>query len=237
LSLAPEAVARVWQPLLTTDAALAVEGLELAYDLPDAAAAPNRAAHLVYSEGAPLRLVRCHLLAPRGSGLVVCRRARQVELRDCTLTAWSAAVAVEADGGPPPEIALVGSRVTIGEDDGAALSLWGTVRAPAGLVRLHLENSTVRAGRVVAVAALESGVDVVARDNHFTFRQALVSVVGWHPGSRWQGRNNRYQGTADWLTLDGGPGGVHGLGGWRAFWRTEEPGSVEEPAAPPARAD
>jgi serine/threonine-protein kinase len=243
LLLAPAAVARLWQPFLTTDAALTVEGLELAYDLPDTAPEPNRAAHLVYSEGAPLRLVRCRLLAPRGCDLVVCRRARRVELRDCTLAAWSVAVGIEADAGPSPEITLVGNDITIQEYDGAALSLWGAAREPMAAFRLQLGNNTVRAGRVVALAAFDGGVDVTAHDNRFTFRQAFLSAVGgsptpgWRTGSRWQGRNNRYHGSADWLTVDGGPGGVRGLAGWRAFWQTEEAGSVEDTAALPARPD
>jgi hypothetical protein len=240
LTLRPEAVAQMWQPLLTTNRPLVLEGVELAYEVADETMAPNRAAYLIYSEQAPLRLTRCRLLAPRGCALIVCRQARQLIVRDCALVAESVALSVEADA-PPPEIQLIGNTIDIREADGAALSLWGTSSGPTGPARLHLENNTIRAGRVVALTALPRGVDMDARDNRFTFRQALLSVAGvgdtatWRQHTHWQGRNNRYESSADWLAVEGQPGGVRGLAAWRAFWPAVEPGSVEAAApAPPA---
>jgi hypothetical protein len=218
---APDQAAR---PLFTTDRPLALEGLELRCPADEPGARPGPA-HLVCCEQAPLRLVNCRLFAPKGSALVVCRNPGQVEVRDCHLTADALAVCVEVGDGRPCTLHLSGSEFRIHESGGAAVSVWAPeVRQPSA-VRLRLERNAVDAGRVLAFAALPAGVEVEASGNQFTFRQALVSYVGfpgpdgWRRATVWRGRENVFHGGGDWVSVEGEPAGVHSLEDWRRLWQ------------------
>jgi serine/threonine protein kinase len=240
LALVASAVARVWQPLLSTDADLTLQGIDLVYDAGSEAVAEARPAHLVYSEGPTLRLRDCRLLAPSGCAPLVCRRPRLVELDACQVTAEASAVCVEAGPGAPPRIQVRNTALVVRQFGGAALSFWVNPVQPSGPVRLDLEGSQFRAGRVVALSGLTCGLEITAHDNLFAFREALLDFVayptpqGWKPSTRWQGRNNRYQSAGDWIALDGTPSGIRGLTGWKEVWGQSEPRSAEETPDSPA---
>jgi hypothetical protein len=235
-AVAPGSGTQAWHPLIWTDAALTLEGIDLDGEPGRPQPGP---AHLLYSQGAPLKLIGCRIGAAGVTSPVVCRGARCLELRDCSVTARASAVSVELGAGRPPELLFAGNTIEVQEGGGAALALWAGSAQPADLVSLRLEHNRFRAGRVLAVAGLTSGVDVLARDNVFSFREAVVSFAGypgtqsWRQAVRWQGRDNRYQGRDEWLRVEGGPGGVRGLADWSALWQESEPGSREDPPARP----
>lgn len=231
LLLDPDAVSRAWQPMITTDRALTVAGVELVHDLGHEPPSAGRAAHLLYCERASLHLIDCRLTAPRGSALVVCRDGREVEMRGCQVVAHASALSIEA-GDTPSELHLADNTIEIQEPGGAALSLWGHDGQGQQAMRVRLENNRVRAGRVVALSGVVAGVAFSAQGNHFTFREALLSFAGyasdrWRHSTRWQGQNNQYQAQSDWLAVEGGPGGVHNLASWQSLWQTTEAGSRE----------
>jgi hypothetical protein len=204
----PEADA-YWQPLLTTDRPLTLEGICL-QRLAQPGAGPVGVAHLVYCENAALRMRDCDLRAAHGSALVVCRGSDRVELHDCRLTAGTLALCVEPAEGRPCEVVLARTTLRIERPGGTALSLWGQRGRPPGPVRLVLEGNAVQAGQVVALAALPAGVEVTARHNEFVYHDALLELVdlpadGWQHSTTWQGDANRCHGPADWLRVDGVP--------------------------------
>lgn len=219
-----------WQPLFTTDRALTLEGLELLV----ADAAKSRAAgttHLIYAEGAALRLSDCRLLGAEQAGLVVARRAPLLVLERCELVARASPVLVEV-GPEAVELRVTACRLRTAEERGPALTLWCSEDTRPGGLRLELAGSTVEAGRVAAFSGLLQGVEVTARDNVFHFREALLSYAGcgpdWRQATRWQGHANRYLGLGDWLLVEGRPAGVRGLDQWRDLWQDGETESVEE---------
>jgi Protein kinase domain len=231
----PSAARAFWRPLLASDAALTLEGLELRHER-DPGAFGVEPALLVSCERASLRLLGCRLLAPRGAAAVVCRAPGTVELVDCELAAHEAAVCIELQPGARCELRLTGNVFDVGDVAGAALSLFARPEGPSPApARLRLERNTVRAGRVVALRALPAGLAVEARDNHLAFRQALVSYAdfpGWRRGTAWHGQTNRYEGPADWVRVEGAPAGVHGLPAWQALWQSPETGSVSTGPGP-----
>src|SRR5262249_59759187 len=91
-----------WHPLLWTDAEGTVQGIDLDCE-------PSAPAHLIYSQGAALRLLGCRLCAPALAAPVVYRGARDVEIRDCSLTAQATAVSIELGAGPPPQLVFAGN--------------------------------------------------------------------------------------------------------------------------------
>jgi hypothetical protein len=226
LLLVRPAGVRPWQPLLSADRPLALEGMHLSCGEPGAAGA----VHLIYADRAPVRLTDCRLEAPDGSALVVCRNAPAVELRDCSLRCRTAALSVEVGPAIETRIHLVGNTVTARNAGGVALAVWSPQTAGPGAARLHLERNTVAAGRVASFTALAQGVEVLARENEFQFRDALVSLAGAGDGRRaltWQGERNRYQGRGEWLHVEGRPAGVSNLDGWRAAFAAHEAGSLQ----------
>jgi hypothetical protein len=102
-----------------------------------------------------------------------------------------------------------------------------------------LHGNEVRAGRVVALSGLSCGVEILARDNRFAFREALLDFVDyppqtpWRSVTRWEGERNRYQAQGDWITHGGSPAGIRGLAAWRELWGLPEPGAHEGPPAFP----
>jgi len=194
--------------------------------------------HLVYSDGAPLRLADCRLLAPQGSALIVCRRASQLELQDCQLVAWASAVCVEIGEAARIDVSLRGSTLDVRDPTGAALAVWAP-EVRRSVVRLHLVGNTVQAGRVAALARLGGGVEVEAQENTFAFREALLSFVqlpaglDWRQVVQWRGRNNGFHApAADWLQSEGNPLPVRGLEAWRTLGNVQEQGSRELTSLP-----
>jgi serine/threonine protein kinase len=225
-----------WRPLLFTDRSLVVEGLELRRGSPDRSPAVAETAHLLYSAPGRLRLVRCRLLAPHASALLVCRDTQRLEMLDCELVARTSACCVEVSPGVRPTVRLSGSTIQVKDPGGAALVVWAPEERQPASVRLHLEGNTFAAGRVAALAGLAEGVEVLARNNRFAFREAFLGYVGfpgedgWRRATSWQGGQNVYQAAGDWLHVDGKPAGVRSLEDLHACWRTHEPGSREEPS-------
>jgi serine/threonine-protein kinase len=222
-----------WHPLFTADRPLILDGLDLCGDESGRASAEAVTTHLVFSEGAALRLVDCQLLAPRGRALVVCRNAEKVEIQNCCLHADGSAVCVELGGGPNVDVHLTGNRITLLNPLGAALSLWQADGASSARAQLWLERNTVTCGRVVSLAGLVTGVKFDALGNTFVFDEALLSWAGsaevdnFRRATHWRGRDNQYHAAHGWLSVNGASSAVTGLAAWREFWKADEAGSVE----------
>jgi serine/threonine-protein kinase len=231
--------AQPWQPLLSTDRSLTLEGLELVRVAQSDALEQPDTAHLVYCERAPLRLTNCRLLAPGGAALVVCRGCPKVQIHDCRLAAAALAVCIETGNEATAEIELWRSQVEVSAADGAAVSLWAAEDARSGTLRLTLEANAVRAGRVLAFRALPQHIAVTAHGNRFAFGEALLSFAGfeapnsWREITAWNGGANVYEGGPHWLCLDGVPTGARDLDEWRALWGSTEDGSRHTALAPP----
>src|SRR5262249_10514327 len=120
-------------PLLCTDRALHLEGIDLEWTSERGCA--DGCAHLIYVEGASLRLTGCVLRAPRGSAPVVVRRADRVDLHDCRITCGALALAVEA-GESACEVCLHNSVVHVENAGHAALSLWAPEDTPTAPMHL-----------------------------------------------------------------------------------------------------
>src|SRR5438105_14719891 len=97
-------------------------------------------------------MARCRLVAPHGSALVVCRHARQVELRDCWLTARASAICLDVEHDVTPEFRLVNTSVTVSDTRGAAISLWTSLADAPARARMSLEKNRLYAGRLLCVA-------------------------------------------------------------------------------------
>jgi hypothetical protein len=239
LSLTAGASSKMWQPLLSTDRDLTLRGIDLEYDTSSESLAEARPTHLIWSERATLLLEDCGLLAPGGCAPIVCRKPRLAELARCQVVAQASALSVEVGPGPPPSIRVHGTTLGVRQSEGAALSFWVQGGLPSGPVRLELQGNQVHAGRVVALSGLSSGVDILARDNLFAFRESLLDFVDYPPEktwrlvTRWEGERNQYQPRADWVTQGGASGGIQGLAAWRELWGRPEPGSFEKPLASP----
>jgi hypothetical protein len=172
---------------------------------------------------------------PHGSAAIVGRQSHLVELRGCSITAHALALCVEV-GGAPCAIELTGNSISIQDPAAAAISVFGSadIHQPAG-VQLRLESNVVSAGRLAGFKALTGGLQMEARNNEFTFSEALLSFVAypssssWRSASSWRGLENHYLGTADWLQVDGRSLGVHDLTEWQAFWASPETGSFSAP--------
>ena len=162
--------------------------------------------------------------APGRSSVVVCRGSPQVELRGCEICAGSLALCLEVDG-PRCEAVLADNRIEVEDAGAAAVSLWRAEQSPGSTVVLELENNDIRAGRTLALRDLTAGVTVRARDNRFTFQDALLSLTGFakSPGWRrtvtWQGRNNSYRAAGEWLQMDGLGAGIGRPEDWEVLWK------------------
>jgi eukaryotic-like serine/threonine-protein kinase len=218
-----------WSALLTTDRPLILIGLTLRGD------EEGKAGHLVYAERADLGLMDCSLEAPRGNAAVVCRNGTEVLLRQCRMEAGSAAVSVEVGAAERCRVSLERCTIRTTRRAGAALSVWAPERRRATSVELSLERNAISADRVAAFTALPAPVAVAARDNDFSFREALIGFAGckarddWQRFIAWQGQNNRYQAAGPWIDVEGEPNPLRGLIAWRALWPGEESGSRELP--------
>ena len=219
-----------WQALLATDRDLTLEGLDLR-------APPGGAAgRLICSERAALRLNDCRLSAPAGAG-VVHRNGGELTLQGCRVETGGTAVSVEVGAQATCKVRIIDTTLKVRDLSAAGLALWAPeVRRPTA-VDVELAGDTVAAARAMALTALPAGVRVAAHGNVFTFRDALLSCAGyadregWRRATTWDGGDNHYNGSGEWLIIDGGAADVRSLAAWRGLWRGEV-GSREDPASP-----
>jgi serine/threonine protein kinase len=208
-----------WQALLTTDRPLTLEGIGLRL----AGGWKGPAGPLVCVEGGSLTVRDGVLTHPEDSPALVVRRGSALALERCTLEVGELACSVEV-GGPSCEVHLRETKVRTRSPGGAALSLWAGASAGPVATRVLLEGAACEAGRIFSLRGLAAPVEVKATDSHFSFRKALVHCTGypasegWRGALRWQGRGNRFEGTASWLLLDRGPFPVHDLASWQRLW-------------------
>jgi hypothetical protein len=247
----PEKDDPIWQPLLTSDRALTLEGLDLCEQPGTTDPDKPKTTHLVYCEHAGLHLKSCRLLAPHSCALVVCRRPPRLEIEDCRIVAHTAALCIEAGSNSGSEINLRGNRLAIQGTCGTALSLWETKTSLPSVVRLHIEDSRVQADRIITLTATTSEIEMNARGNQFEFNNALLACTGFTkkgdalfapppshsrsqtwgekrcPFFRWHGENNRYHATGNWFSVDGKSAGIQNLRAWSELWQSTEAGSSE----------
>jgi serine/threonine protein kinase len=222
-----------WTALLSSDRRLTLVGLTLRGD------EEGRAGRLLYVEKADLSLTDCRLETGPGSAAVVCRNGSEVHLQKCTVEAGSAAVSAEIGEVERCRIILAHSTIHLAQSGGAALAVWAPERRRPTSTEFLLEGNVIRGGRVAAFTALPAPVAVAARDNDFSFREALVAFAdcggpkGWKRLLHWQGRNNHYRPAGSWLQVDGEPGPIRGLAAWSELWPGEETGSREMAANSP----
>jgi hypothetical protein len=224
---------------LATDRSLSLEGIELRREAPSADDARPETAHLIYCAGAPLSLTNCQLQAHHGAAAIVCRHSPQVRISGCQVSAGTLALCVEVGDGPSAEILLAGNTFDLSSPGGAALSVWAPEAGRPTALQVRLDHNTVRAGRVLAVTALPGRMDVVAHDNEFAFREALLSFAGfpdgdaWRRVSAWRGERNTYRGgMGSWLSIEGTSIAVSDLESWRNLWGMTETGSSSPAVGP-----
>jgi serine/threonine-protein kinase len=215
-----------WQALLSSDRPLALEGIELRQ------ASGHEPAHLIYAEGASLRLVRCQITADHTAAPIVVRRAERVELRDCQLQVAELALCAETAPNGPCTILLHGNTAEVRKAGSAAISVWarGQRREP---VHIEMEANQIHAPRILSLGELSGGVELKVRDNHFTFGEALLCLNGfgepgrWRQAVSWRGQSNRYSAAGNWLCIDGRPAGAMELRPGQELWETERESLVE----------
>jgi hypothetical protein len=229
-----------WEPLLYTDRALTLEGIDLRQASPsaDGASSPAEPGPLLCCQQATLRLSKCRL---RGRGpfpLVVVRNSLETILEDCQINTETVALSVEVGQAPSCRIDLRDCTFTDQNTQGAALSLWAPeIRNPTP-VDLSLERNSFRMTRVLALRALPGSLNIQAVSNRFTFRESLLSFTGysmadaWRRSTTWQGRDNHYDSPGPWLRLDGEGAEVRDLSGWCRLWNVSEPQSRDNPTTP-----
>jgi hypothetical protein len=104
-----------------------------------------------------------------------------------------------------------GSRLTVRESSGAALSLWAPEVSQPTAVELELRGNTIQAGRMAALQALPAGLTIEANANRFEFGTALLSFSGYRDrtacqrGLVWRATDNSYEGPASALWMNGQP--------------------------------
>jgi hypothetical protein len=155
---------------------------------------------------------------------VVCRGCREVRLDGCQLTAASLALCVEtANSGT--DVRLHDTRVEVEAPGNAALSLWAAENGRDGTLRLDLDNCTIQGGRAIAFGVLPRSIDVNARHDRFTFRDALLSYAcspapdDWRRVTTWHDEDNTYEGSGSrWLRVNGRSEEVSDLPAWRKLW-------------------
>jgi hypothetical protein len=224
LVLVPTADGLPWQPLISTDQPLRIEGLDLVCE--PGANSENETAHLIYVEKASLALKNCVILAPRGQACIVCRDCREVNLDGCQISAGALALCIETGAGET-DVRLHNTRVQIETSRGAALSLWASESGRAGTLRLHVEDCTMQTGRAFAFGVLPKQIAVSVRNNRITFREALVSYTNsltpgdWKEATQWEEAENKYDDCgAGWLQVNGASANVRDARAWQGVWTT-----------------
>jgi hypothetical protein len=114
-----------------------------------------------------------------------------------------------------------------------ALSLWSAELTAPAAAAVRLARNTCAAGRVAAFRGLAGPLTLTAEDNHFSFREAVLSFDrydgdGWRRQTTWHGRDNRFEGAGPWLRVEGRPAPVRDLAGWQRLWDGPPPGSGVE---------
>jgi serine/threonine-protein kinase len=221
------------QALITCDRALTIEGLDLVYPAEASSLSASPAGHLLWCEQSSICLRNCQVHASGRSAPIVCRRCSSVSLSNCQILAAASALWIEAGDDPENELTLSYCTIAVEMPDRAAVALWASEASRPGNWHLRLDRNRFHAGRVVALTSLPSLVEVTARNNEFTFRDALVAYAGatardWHKSTVWHGQDNVFRSAGDWLSLDEHPAEVRGLDAWRRCWDDEEFGSSEE---------
>jgi serine/threonine protein kinase len=229
LNLTPSAEPRPRQSLLSANRPLTVVGLDLAYEPPAGKKAPREPIHLIYCENAAVRLLDCRFTAPKLAAPIVARQCPIVELRDCKLRAAASGLCIELGEGSACEITLTGNGIAIQQEAGAAVTLWAEDSCRPAPPRLVTEHNKIVAGRILSWPGPNVRPEVTFHANEVAFRQAMISHSGPIEPCPfvWHGRDNVFQPTAEWVSIDGKPADVHGLDAWRAFCRDEEIGSRE----------
>jgi serine/threonine-protein kinase len=224
LTLIPEPNSEPWKALLATDRPLHLDGLEL--ECEPSSKAPSDTCHLVYIEKSSLTLTNCVIRAPHGQACIVCRDCREVKLAHCQINANALALCVES-GAAETEVTLRSTSLQIESPRGAALSLWASESGRSGTVRLQVEDCTIQTGRALAFGILPKQIAVTAKNNHITFREALVSFTQsptageWRRITRWDEVGNKYEtGGSAWLQINGISSDVHDALAWQNVWNT-----------------
>jgi serine/threonine protein kinase len=223
---------RTRQSLLTHDRPLLIEGLDLVLPNVTKLALPSQPLHLLYSEGTSLRLSNCRLSAPEGHSPIAARNCPDVRLENCDILAGASALCLEVGEASSVEVELTGCRVVTNEADGAALALWAKETIKPSRVNLNLDGNHFEAGRIVSFSQIHAPVEVHASKNEITFRQAVVSYTNhgnekaWEK-THWSEGANTYQGTSDWICVNGMPAGICGLDAWQRCWGQVGQGSSE----------
>ncbi|MFL5242071.1 MAG: serine/threonine-protein kinase [Gemmataceae bacterium] len=232
LHFEPPKDAQARQALFTADCPLTLQGLELVLPSVPEQSLTAPTAHLIYCDDTSLQINGCLLRAPRGHSPVVCRNCSEVKMLDSEITAEGSALSVEVGEASQVAVSLDRCRVTATEPDAAGLVFWAKEVSRPMQVRLSLEHNRIQAGRVVSFSGLTASLAVHAYRNEFVFERAVLSYAGYREktawrNTAWQGRDNAFQGTSDWMCVDGEPVGVRGLAAWEAWWGQAEQGSLE----------
>ncbi len=199
-----------WQALLQTDGTLTLEGLDLAIVEDKSRMRQGPAAPLIHCTQAPLHLMNCRLTGGADGAAIVARNCRDVIVRGCRIEAGAVGLSIEVGHDSTARIRLEDSQLKVRDEGGTALSLWAAELPQGAPIELELEGNTIEAGRMTTLRALPAGLTIRARGNHFLYRTALLSYFGfaerdaWR-GTIWQGGDNRYQGPASWLWVEGEP--------------------------------
>ncbi len=231
----PATTSRTWQPLLNSNHSLTLEGIHLRREPTGPRSGAPEPEPLLGCDGGSLHLNHCRLEVPLGCAALLCRNPRQVALRDSTLIAANLGICIEVGKGDSCEVTLLSSSVHITSPHGAALSFWAPEVREATAVHLRLEHNAIAAARIAALKALPQGIDVEARDNDFTFAEAMLSYIdfpaadGWRQATHWLEQDNRYHDSGAWLRINGAIGTVRSVEGWRSLWAGagEKPGQAQ----------
>jgi hypothetical protein len=166
----PDAEA-VWEPLLSSDRDLTLEGVELRGTSQDLAP-------LASVEGANLTLRGCELTMLGSGPAVTVRSGRRLALEGCVVKTAGQALGVEMTG-RPCRVDVRDCRVDVRDPIGLFLFAWSGTQGPTAPLDVQLTGSNVRAGRGLAVRGLKGPVSVEARGGRLFFRQERVCWLGY----------------------------------------------------------
>ena len=229
----PELPAMSWTPLFWANHDLTLEGLILREPSKEKHTGASRVAHLVYGEGAALRLINCELHARSGQALVVARQSPSILIENCTLEAGGAALCVEVRDHDPTTISLIRSKLKACDRDTSPVVIWSSSssRAPC---ELELNESELTGARLLALNGLNSPVSIHSHKTAFQFQEALLSLNPAESNAelrsqfQWTGFNNRFASTTHWI-LSRTPGEpIRNLQEWRRSLACTETDSIEE---------
>jgi serine/threonine protein kinase len=234
--LLPEAHSSSWTPLFWSNRGLTLDGIGLRNSAEKNGLTGPMVAHLVYGEGAALKLVNCELLAPASQALIVARQASAIELENCTLEAAGSALCVELRDHGPTRIVLDRSKIKVRGRDAASVVVWsdGSASAPC---EIDLNQAELVGPRLLTFNGLANPVSVRANGTDFQFRQTLVTFNS--PGDlsnlenqfHWTGSNNHFSQAANWISSHTSGATVHNLQDWKQRFQCTESNSTEETMA------